>query len=264
MTETFHLSSEQARTYDEVFVPALFAQWAPQLVSCARIRAGDDVLDVACGTGVVARAVADVVGAGGRVVGVDLNPAMLEVAGARSPDLEWRIGDAEDLPYREGEFAHALCQSALFFFPDPRRAVAEMARVVRRGGTVALQTYAGLDRQPAYGPFVDAVARLAGPEVRVLLGTYWSQGQLAGLCDLLVEAGLEVVETRSSLGTVSFPSADTLVRTEIAATPLVERIDPRAMDAVLVECRAVLAPFVRLDGGVDAPIRALMVAARKP
>ena len=130
MTETFQLTKQQAVAYEDQFVPALFGQWATQLVDCARVRRGQSVLDVACGTGVVARTASKVVGADGRVVGVDLNLAMLEVAGHVTPDLEWVHGDAEDLPFADAEFDVALCQSALFFFADPGRAVAEMARVV--------------------------------------------------------------------------------------------------------------------------------------
>lgn len=181
MTQTFQLNREQAQAYDDLFVPALFGQWAPQLVDCARVRHGQSVLDVACGTGVVARTARDVVGPGGRVVGVDLNPAMLEVTRETWPSLEWVQGDAEDLPFADAEFDVALCQSALSFFADPGRAVAEMARVVNPGGVVALQTYAPLTEQPAYGPFVDMVAEHAGPEARVLLSTYWSQGEIDDL-----------------------------------------------------------------------------------
>src|SRR5687768_3329376 len=175
MTNTFQLTREQAQAYEDLFVPALFGQWAPQLVDCARVCPGQSVLDVACGTGVVARAARIVAGPASRVVGIDLNPSMLQVARDKSPDLEWVLGDAEDLPFADAEFDVALCQSALFFFPDRGRAVTEMARVVVPGGVVALKTYAPLAEQPAYGPFVELVARHAGPEARVLLGTYWSQ-----------------------------------------------------------------------------------------
>ena len=84
------------------------------------------MLDVACGTGVVARTARELVGPGGRVVGVDLNSAMLEVAREASPDLKWVHGDAEDLPFQDAEFDVALCQSALFFFADPGRADADL------------------------------------------------------------------------------------------------------------------------------------------
>lgn len=263
MTETFQLTLEQAKAYDELFVPALFGQWAPQLVSCARVAWGQRVLDVACGSGVVARTVSDAVGPEGRAVGVDLNPAMLEVARAVRPDLEWFQGDAEDLPFDTGTFDAALCQSALFFFPDPGRAVREMARVVGPGGTVAIQTYASLADQPAYGPFMDVVGRHAGPEARVLLGTYWSQGDLARLTELTDAAGLAVLETRTSLGVARFPSADAVAHTEIRATPLADRLDSVTYDRILADTRDVLQRYAQADGTVQIPIRATMIAASK-
>ena len=263
MTETFQLTLEQAKAYDDLFVPALFGQWAPQLVSCARVSSGQRVLDVACGTGAVARTAVDAVGPDGQVVGVDLNPAMLEVARASRPDLEWFQGDAEDLPFETGSFDVALCQSALFFFPDPGRAVREMARVVGAGGTVAIQTYSALDEQPAYGPFMDVVANHAGPEARVLLSTYWSLGDSAALAGLTAAAGLEVLETRTSLGVARFSSTDAVAHTEIRATPLADRLDSLAYDRILSDTRELLGSYVGEDGSVRVPIRATMIAARK-
>ena len=263
MTETFQLTREQAQAYDDLFVPALFGQWAPQLVDCARVRPGQSVLDVACGTGVVARAARNVLGSGDRVVGVDLNPAMLEVARDTRPDLEWVQGHAEDLPFADAEFDVALCQSALFFFADPGRAVTEMARVVRPGGVVAVQTYAPLAEQPAYGPFVELVAAHAGPEARGLLGTYWSQGDLAGLLGLTSGAGLSLLESRSSLGTAVFQSAAAVADTEIRATPLAERITPETYARIVTDTEKLLGVYADESGLVNVPIRATLIAARK-
>jgi SAM-dependent methyltransferase len=263
MTNTFQLTREQAQAYEDLFVPALFGQWAPQLVDCARMRRGQSVLDVACGTGVVARAARDVVGPGSRVVGIDLNPSMLEVAQDASPNLEWVLGDAEDLPFADAEFDVALCQSALFFFSDPGRAVTEMARVVVPGGVVALQTYAPLDEQPAYGPFVELVAEHAGAEARVLLGTYWSQGDVDRLLGLTSTAGLSLLESRSSLGVAVFPSASAVADTEIRATPLAEQITPETYAAVVAGTEELLAGYADESGAVRVPIKATLVAARK-
>jgi len=263
MTNTFQLTREQAQAYEDLFVPALFGQWAPQLVDCARVCPGQSVLDVACGTGVVARAARDVAGPASRVVGIDLNPSMLQVARDKSPDLEWVLGDAEDLPFADAEFDVALCQSALFFFPDRGRAVTEMARVVVPGGVVALQTYAPLAEQPAYGPFVELVARHAGSEARVLLGTYWSQGDVEGLLGLTSSAGLSLLESRSSLGVAAFPSAAAVADTEIRATPLAAQITPETYALVVAGTEELLAGYADESGVVRVPIRATLVAARK-
>lgn len=81
-----------------------------------------------------------------------------------------------------------------------------MARVVVPGGAVALQTCAGLEDQPGYGPFVDTVVDQAGQDARRLLNTYWSQGDVDDLQGLVDAAGLSVVTMRSILGAVTFPS----------------------------------------------------------
>ncbi len=263
MTETFQLTLDQAQAYEDLFVPALFAQWTAPLLQCARVGAGQRVLDVACGTGVVAKAAKQAVGDAGKVCGLDLNPAMLEVARRNHPDVEWREADAQQLPFEDEVFDATLCQSALFFFPDPPGAVSEMARVTARGGLVALQTYATLDQQPGYRPFVDVVVAHAGPQARALLGTYWSQGDLEALSVMLDSAGLEVGETRSLLGTVSFPSVDAVVHTEIQASPLANSLEPEAYRAIVDETRTALREFVATNGEVALPIRARFITGRK-
>ena len=264
MTETFDLSLEQAHAYENFFVPALFAQWVPTLLRSAGVRTGQRVLDVACGTGVVARRALEAVGPTGQVSGIDLNPAMIEVARERTPTLDWRVGDACDQPYDDGSFDVVLCQSALFFFQDAVRALAEMARVLRAGGVVALQTYAGLDEQPAYGPFVGIVVRHAGEDARAFLGTYWSKGDVAELRSLLDAAGLRPGNASSQLGQARFPSLDAFVRTEVQATPLAARIDDATYLALAQETRTTLRTYEQADGTVALPIGARFIAAHRP
>ena len=92
--ETFQIGAEQAEAYEARFVPALFRQWVEPMLEAAAIQPGDRVLDVACGTGVVARAAYDLVTPGGSVTGVDLNPAMLAVAQRVAPEIDWRSDSA--------------------------------------------------------------------------------------------------------------------------------------------------------------------------
>jgi SAM-dependent methyltransferase len=115
---------------------------AAQLVRHARIRAGQRVLDVACGTGVVAVTAARL---GARVTGLDLTPALLEHARENSQiagvDVEWREGDIENLPFKDGEFDAVLSQFGHIFAPRPEVAVAQMLRVLKPGGTIAFSTW---------------------------------------------------------------------------------------------------------------------------
>lgn len=261
--ETFQVSTEAAELYEHKFVPALFGEWAAHLVDAAGVAPGQSVLDVACGTGVVARAVADRLAGRGRVAGVDLNEGMLAVARRVRPDVEWHHGDATDLPFPDGSFDAVLCQASLMYFPDRAKALAEMARVAKPAGTVAVQVWGSLESQPGYRPFADVVARHAGPDAVELVGSYFSLGDLDLVRGLLEKAGLRATGTKTRLGTVRFDSLREFVATEIESTPLVERIDGATYERIVADCLRELARFEAPDGRAEVPIEGHLVVARQ-
>jgi ubiquinone/menaquinone biosynthesis C-methylase UbiE len=261
-SETFRLSVAAAELYESQFVPALFAEWAPRLIDVAGVAPEASVLDVACGTGIVARTVADAQRGQGRVVGVDLNETMLEVARRVRPQIEWRQGDAARLPFPDGAFDVALCQMALMFFPDRALALREMARVVTGGGTVAFSVPSRLSAQPAYAPFVEMAVRHAGPEAAALLGTYFASGDLDELRSLVEAAELRLTATRTYLGTVRCPSIDAFVAAEVESTPLRERISEAVYARIRQEARELLRPFTKPGGAAEIPLEGHVIAAR--
>jgi len=91
-TSRGQVTRSAAEVYEEFFVPALFQKWAPRMAEAARLAPGQKVLDVACGTGVLAREAATRVAPGGSVAGLDRNEGMLAVARLRAPAIEWRMG----------------------------------------------------------------------------------------------------------------------------------------------------------------------------
>jgi ubiquinone/menaquinone biosynthesis C-methylase UbiE len=261
-TETFQLSTAAAEAYESTFVPALFAEWAPHLCDLAAVGPGQRVLDVACGTGIVARVAADRLGGAGQVVGVDLNDAMLTVARRVRPDLEWRQGNAEALPFPTASFDRVLCQMALMFFPDRAQALREMRRVAAVGGVVALVVPASLGDQPAYGPFVEMATRHAGAEAASLLSAYFACGELPWLTGLVDSAGLRVTATRSRAGRATFPSVDAFVAAEVESTPLFARIGGEVYRRIREDARDVLRPFTAASGRVEIPLAGHLVAAQ--
>ena len=260
-TETFQLSLDSAESYESVFVPALFEPWAEMLVDAAAVRVGDRVLDVACGTGIVARIAAGRVGTRGSVVGIDRNPAMLAIASRLRPDIEWREGDASGLPFLARSFDVVLCQAALMFFADPRRALAEMARAIKDDGTVAIQVWDRLEDQPAYRPFVEVAARSAGEHATELLGSYFSRGDLPELQALVRSAGLWPTDTRTHSTNLRFGSVEAFVMTEVDSTPLGERLPSDVLATIIEDAREALEAFTHADGTLDIPIRGHVMAA---
>jgi len=259
-TETFQISSAQAETYETQFVPALFSHWVEPVLDAAGVDTGQRVLDVACGTGVVARQAADRVGASGEVVGVDLNPAMLAVAARVRPDLTWRRGDVAALPFDDDDFDVVTCQSAMMFFPDPTAALREMGRVARPGGTVAVQVFDSLADQPAYGPWIEMVARHAGPDALQMLGTYWVHGDRDRMRARCSEAGLRVTAIHDHERPAHFPSVEAMVLSEVNSTPLADRLSPAELDRILADSHEVYRPFLT-DDGLVLPLGGYVVVA---
>src|SRR5688572_3238774 len=124
------VGNQAAERYQRDLVPAMFADWTPRLVDAARVQAGEHVLDVACGTGVVARLAAARVGSQGRVVALDVNSGMLSVAGSlpaiAGASIEWCEASALDMPLPDQSFDVVLCQQGVQQFPDRPRALREM------------------------------------------------------------------------------------------------------------------------------------------
>lgn len=262
-TETFHISLDAPDAYESRFVPRLFAPWASPLVDAAGVDVGHRVLDVATGTGIVARTAADRVGGAGSVVGIDLNPAMLAVAERLRPDIEWREGDAGELPFPSRSFDVVLCQAALMFFPDAMRALSEMARVVDDYGSVAIQVWDRREDQPAYRQFIDAAAPHAGPDAINLLSSYFSHGDLYELTALMRAAGLRQVLSRTETTFLHFDSVDEFVMTEVESTPLAERVSAEVLERIIEDSRKALHGFKTEEGTLDIPMRGRVITAKR-
>ena len=142
--DPFHAFKEAQKAGWAHFAPlqAITTQPAARLVKHAGIRAGDRVLDVACGTGVVAITSARL---GANVTALDLTPQLLDVArqNARTAgaNVEWHEGDVEHLPFEDARFSVVVSQFGHMFAPRPEAAIGEMLRVLTPGGTIAFSTW---------------------------------------------------------------------------------------------------------------------------
>jgi SAM-dependent methyltransferase len=253
---SYALTAQAAEFYESTFVPGLFASWAQRLVEAADPAPGESVLDVACGTGVVARAAA---ARAGMVVGLDANEAMLAVARRLRPDLRWQVGDAGALPFGDGEFDVVLCQAALMFVPDPVRALREMGRVA--AGRVAVQVPGRLAASPGYLALAEVVSRHAGPEAVELISGYFSVGEPDVLSALCTAAGLRIDRWESGQSATRLAGLDDFLAAELL--PLADRVDREVRDRIIADCRRDLAGFIDADGAIAAPLEVHLFIARR-
>ncbi len=252
-----------AEVYEAEFVPALFRPFAATVLDAAAVEQGQRVLDVACGTGVLARAAAQRVGARGAVSGLDANPDMLAVARRLEPSIDWIDGRAEALPLADGSVDAVVSQFGLMFFNDRVAALCEMQRVLRPGGRLAVAVCDTVERSPGYGALAALLQALFGARVADAFRAPFAIGDAALLRSLAAEAGLHGAEVLPRTADVRFASVDALVSAERACIwTLGGLLDDAQFDTLRREARRVLAPHVQPDGGVGFAMPALLIVAR--
>ncbi len=243
-----------AAVYEEFFVPALFGQWVEPMLDAAGVMAGDSVLDVGCGTGIVARSARQRVGPTGTVIGVDPNEGMLDVAAHHGPEIDWRTGTAEELPCSDDLVDATTCQFAAMFFEDRALAIEEMIRVTRSGGRVAIATWAGVGRSPGYAAMVELLTRHVGDWAAEALSAPFTIGTEEALLRVIGH-DRDGISLTTRPGVARFASIDDWLYTDIRGWTLADRIDDATYADLLDAARSELARFEAPDGTVifDAP-----------
>lgn len=251
--------------YQRFFVPAIGEPLAVELVARAALQDGERVLDVACGTGVVARLAGERVGAGGSVVGLDPNPGMLAAARSVTPEasgIEWRQAGAESMPFPDGAFDVVLCQLGLQFVPDKRSALGEMRRVLAPGGRLVLNVVG-----PTPGPFAvlgEALARHVGSEARAFVGAIFSLHDTAELQRLLAASGFRDAAIAAQTRSLRLPPPQDFLWQYVVSTPLagaVARVDEERRAALEREVVGSWRDDV-VDGAMTLQVRVVEAAAR--
>jgi ubiquinone/menaquinone biosynthesis C-methylase UbiE len=263
--------SNPAETYESYMVPALFAPWASRLIESAKPKPGERVLDVACGTGVVARRVASIVGSEGKAVGLDANPNMLDVARTMAKQerlrVQWHEARAESLPFPEGSFDLVTCQFALMFFEDRHAALTEMYRVLTPEGRLALSVWQSFEQHPFYRRLDEAIEHHAGLSgVRDIFAI----GDSTEVRRLVLDAGFTHVQIESASMTARFPDPVGFLAGEIdvdtAAIPSMQHLDANARAAIAREIAVDMQDTLRdvtVGDQVVLPFHAHLVSATR-
>ena len=231
-----------AQSYERFMVPSLFAPWATYLVQRANPQLGERVLDIACGTGIVARTVAPRIGLQGIVIGLDVNPDMINMARTAAERdqiaIEWHTGPAEQIPFLDENFDLILCQFGLMFFTDRHAALKEMHRVLRKGGRVVLSVWQGIDRHPFYHMLHEVSLRHFG---KSSVQAVFSLGSSDELRILLTESGFQQVEIEPMSIIAHFPQPEEFLAWELevnpAEAPALQDLDKEAQQAIMTAAR---------------------------
>src|SRR5438046_807024 len=172
-----------ARYYDEAF-GSLTRQPVDPLLDAAQVRSGARTLDVASGPGYAAAAAA---ARGARVAALDFSLAMVELARSQNPELEFREGDAEALPFPEASFDAVVMNFGMLHLAQPERAVTEAFRVLRAGGRFAFTVWAKPEEAVGFGIILDAIRNHGNPDVPLPPGPPFFRFSDASECDKVLK-----------------------------------------------------------------------------
>lgn len=252
--------------YERFFVPAIGAPLATDLVRLAALRPDERVLDVACGTGVVARLASQQVGATGKVAGLDVNPGMLAVARSATPPemaIEWHEASAEAMPLPDAAFDVVLCQMGLQFMPDKSAALREMQRVLVPGGRLLLNVPGPTPR--LFTILGEALGRHIGAEAVEFVNGIFSLHDAAEIESFISGAGFQDVSVQSDTKQLRLPAPAEFLWQYVHSTPLagiVAQADDDRRESLERDVVAKWQEFVE-DGALALEVRVVVATARK-
>ncbi len=267
----WQMNTDGPETYERYIVPTWMLDWTEDLITAGGVGPKKRVLDVACGTGIVARKAVVRVGPGGRVAGLDANEGMLTVAGtcAREEGLaaiEWYQSDVSRMPFSFGEFDVVLCHQGLQFFPDKKAALREMARVLMPGGRLALGVWGRAEKSPHVGVICDVIGRYFGEDATSLFKKACSLSNRTDLENLVRDAGFSDIRIKAGVKIARHPSLTELLPAYFSIFPIAAEIsamqeqDRARMFQDLVTALAAY----RENDGLAVPTENYIVTAEKP
>ena len=225
----WQMNTDGPETYERYIVPTWMADWTSDLIDAGGVGPKKRVLDVACGTGIIARKAAGLVGPDGRIAGVDLNEGMLRVAGRCAGEegvttIEWYQSDVTGLPFSSGEFDTVLCQQGLQFFPDKAAALREMKRVLAPHGRLALSVWGRSEKCPHVIAICDVFTEFFGEDSTTIFRVAGSLSNPRVLENLVLDAGFSTIHIRSEVKIARHPSLTELLPAYFSVFPVATQI----------------------------------------
>jgi len=262
------LDTTAAEAYEKYIVPAFMLPLVNKVIDAAAPRPGEDVLDIACGTGIVARLVAPRVAPGGTVSNLDFDPAMIAVARRLvecPPDVTatWHCASALSMPFDEVAFDLVFCLNGLQFLPDYAAGLAEMRRVLKPGGRLVVTVLNAVDRCKGHSLLLRGLER-RGVDPSPMLKAF-ALGDAVKLEALAGDAGFRPTHVRALSERVRFPSGrhfvEALAAGAVATRHALSRLREDQRTELLNEMDEEFREY-GVDGGIASPQEQLLLIAR--
>jgi SAM-dependent methyltransferase len=263
------LDTTAAEAYDSVLVPVVLQSWAELMVREADVHEGMRTLDIACGTGVVARCAARAAGPSGHTSGIDIDPAMIEVAKSSAQrqrlDIDYRCTSAEQLPFESGTFDAVFCQQGLQYFPDKTKALREVGRVMRPGARFIAVVWTDMETCAGNWAMITALERrsIDAKDMR----KPFSLSDRAAMGALVESAGFERVTVCAKHQMVHFASVKAFVEGIAQGAPssrlALMKVPPLQWPDFLAEVESQLAPWIN-EGRLAFPMACNVLVAIRP
>ncbi|GIK42188.1 MAG: hypothetical protein BroJett011_60210 [Chloroflexota bacterium] len=265
----WQLAHEAAERYEHILVPAILGPFAQALVEWSALQPGEVVVDIGCGTGAAAHFAAEKVGPAGRVIGIDVNGGMIEVAKARTPQgapIDWYQKSAYDLPLANQTADIALCAQTLQFLDNRPQALAEMYRVLKPGGRVTLSSWTNIQESPYFNNLVAVISHHINHDTAAGLGAAFNLSNPDEIRSLLDKAGFRAIEVAATQLELELPPVEEFVPRHISATPMAVGFNTASeaeRQAVLNDLAARLAPFKKPDRSLRVPFTSYLAHGYK-
>ncbi len=261
----WQLSSDGPDAYEKYIVPAYTGAWAKEIVNRACLNKGEKILDVACGSGLVARTAANEMGNGDLVNGVDINEVMIKKARQIDKSISWYNSDVTDMPFADGSFDVIFCQQGLQYFPDSSLALREMNRVLVENGHILASVWRPIKYSPFYESLCKVLEKYVNAKAASMLSGAFSLGDYGKLKTLFATAGFNSVNINIVVKQMSYSPLEEFVMGGMVASPfykdIMEMPESKREEMLLEICNSNL-NYID-DNGLAAPTESYIINAQK-
>ncbi len=222
--------SSSATAYDQRLVPWYFQHWASRMVQLAALGPSSQVVDLACGSGMITRALLPELGPTGTIASIDLNPGMLAHAQSTVDDdrVSWHEADAGDLPVSDATVDVVCCHQGLQFFPDRGTALDQIHRVLRPGGRLVVAVWGSLDDNPLVAGLSESTGEFLGHDVGQAMTGPCGFPDPEELRAVLDKRGFVYVEVEAVSGIARHPDVRDAMDGQFVAVPIAASIGSRS------------------------------------